>query len=526
LRSRARTLFISLRLGLFCPVFCLIFLWPGFAHPLFAQNKEQDAVKTPMVNVDLLRLFSLARTPATGFAGPLETSESARERYHWKGLLLQSLEFNVIENSWRIRSDEQIRDLLYNKPYWHDYAASLKQFNMRRWNDGDSFVVNYVGHPLQGAVSGYIEIQNDPAARLLEISRSREYWKSRGMAMLWATVYSIQSEIGPLGEAAIGNEGGWTYPRNLGCTKPCSKFRPGIDTYTNNTGWVDFIITPVVGTLWMIAEDTVDRFIADPYQKHDVEYRLGYPKILRSALTPARSFANVMRGQKPWYRDWQTLGTPYFRGFRFIQSDESMEEQASRPRFEVSPHYTLLSIAVNTPNCQNCRRTTTGRGIEMSYRLTHWLDADVDLNRQADASPLPSDRAGGTLYNGLFGIRTGLDTEHYALKLAIRPGFVQFEDAYLTSPAPASTKEPETGTITHFVWNAAVSVDYRVARNFAFRATLGETLVRYRTATEDPPGIGTVPYLSWLSHENFVNRGNWTFETGPVFRFGSSRKEQ
>ncbi len=65
-------------------------------------------------------------------------------------------------------------------------------------NDGDSFVVNYVGHSLQGAVSSYIEIQNDPVARNLEISSSPEYWKSRLMGLLWATVYSTQSEIGPI----------------------------------------------------------------------------------------------------------------------------------------------------------------------------------------------------------------------------------------------------------------------------------------------------------------------------------------
>lgn len=179
------------------------------------------------------------------------------ERYHWKGLLIQSLEFNAIENSVRLASDDQIRIFLVNKPFWHDYAASLKQFNIRRWNDGDDFLVNYIGHPLEGAVAGYIEIQNDPKARMLEISGNREYWKSRGMARLWATVFSTQSEIGPLGEAGIGNEGGWTYPK-LKCTRPCPQYKPGITHYTNNTGWADFIVTPTVGMLWVLMEDMLD----------------------------------------------------------------------------------------------------------------------------------------------------------------------------------------------------------------------------------------------------------------------------
>ena len=56
-----------------------------------------------------------------------------------------------------------------------------------------------------------------------------------------------------MGEAAIFNEGGFTYPLDCKGDKPeCT----ATAKYTNNTGWVDFIITPTVGTLWMIGEDT------------------------------------------------------------------------------------------------------------------------------------------------------------------------------------------------------------------------------------------------------------------------------
>ena len=74
------------------------------------------------------------------------TDEYAKsEHYHWRGLLAQSLFFNVIENGFRAASDDQIRNLLANKPFWHDYAASVRQFNMRRWNDGDDFLLTIPG---------------------------------------------------------------------------------------------------------------------------------------------------------------------------------------------------------------------------------------------------------------------------------------------------------------------------------------------------------------------------------------------
>lgn len=192
------------------------------------------------------------------------------EPFHWKGLLLQSLSFDMLQNATRIMTaDQRDRHILLNKPFWSDYWASLNQFNMRRWNDGDSIKVNYIGHPMQGAISGYIEVQNDPRGRLQEISKDPEYWRSRFRAFLWQTVYSTQWEIGPLGETAIFNQGGFTYP--IRCNKhpgtPDYCENPGT-TYTNNTGWVDFIITPVVGSLWLIGEDAIDRYISDPLVRH------------------------------------------------------------------------------------------------------------------------------------------------------------------------------------------------------------------------------------------------------------------
>jgi hypothetical protein len=183
-----------------------------------------------------------------------EPASVAEEPYHWKGLLLQSFAFNALEDGVRVMTANQSdRHILLNKPFWSDYFASLQQFNMRRWNDGDSIPVNYIGHPMQGAISGYIEVQNDPRGRGLKISKSPLYWHSLYRATLWSTVYSTYSEIGPTGEAGIFNEGGFTYP--LGCHGSTNKQAcEATAKYTNNTGWVDFIITPVAGALWMIGE--------------------------------------------------------------------------------------------------------------------------------------------------------------------------------------------------------------------------------------------------------------------------------
>ncbi len=87
--------------------------------------------------------------------------------------------------------------------------------NLHGWADGDPFYVNYVGHPMQGAVSGYIWTLNDPKYRNVRFGKDPEYWKSRLRAGAFAFAYSEWTEIGPvMSEAAIGNIQAF-YPQHL-----------------------------------------------------------------------------------------------------------------------------------------------------------------------------------------------------------------------------------------------------------------------------------------------------------------------
>ena len=68
-----------------------------------------------------------------------------------------------------------MRHLVADGPFWHNYFASLGQWHMDRWSDGDDFLVDDIGHPMQGAVSAFIEIQNSPSQRVLRLSNSKAY---------------------------------------------------------------------------------------------------------------------------------------------------------------------------------------------------------------------------------------------------------------------------------------------------------------------------------------------------------------
>ncbi len=492
-------------------------------QPLPTETEQEDPSGTAIAGVEGIDLgaayaaihhsfFRSARqiqdrTPDDAKAG----DPGVGEPYHWRGLIAQSLFFNVIENSFRAASDDQIRVLLANKPFWHDYVASMRQFNMRRWNDGDDFLVNYVGHPMQGAVSGFIEVQNDPAGRQQEISATRAYWNSRFKAFLWETAYSTHSEISPIGEAGIGNEGGWTYP--IHCHSICTA--PGTyKKYTNNTGWVDFIITPTVGTLWLLAEDTLDRFVSDRIQSGNTSRIL--PKIVRGTLNPSRTMANALRFKAPWYRDFQhspELEASY--GVHALPSDESIQEAKNFRRFAVTPYFIGLPFGTAAHSCTLCMQNP-GAGFEADLALTRRIAVSFAMSKQQNLMQKGSTTAGSTVNTSL-GLRLIYDRPNNTLSLAVRPGILT-EHAITPSGIGNDFALSET-SVSHTATTVMVSNDYKFSHSIAWRSSFGVNLVRYRNPLRTPPGIGNPPYLSFLSHDSYSNKATCTLEMGPLFHF-------
>ena len=471
--------------------------------------------------------------------------DRAPSTYQWRGLIWQTVEFNVAENGFRVASDSTMRDLLAHKPFWHDWLSSMQQWNMRRFSDGDDFLVDDVGHPIQGAVSAYLEIQNSPTDSRIEWG-DPGYVSSRFKGFLWATVFSTHEKISPAGEAGIGNDGGFTYGNNCDYHCTSANFGPatGHTKYTNNTGWTDLVVTPTVGMLWVLAEDVLDKDVSDRLtEAYPDKYWVNF---IRGGLSPSRSFANMLRWRTPWYRDFQQSRVEENR-VHFFRSDEE-EAWRSIPRFQVAPYFDSFSIAANTAECFNCRRSALGIGLQQSTHMRGWLSFDSLVSYHANASPLPSDRAGGNMTVAAFGLSANKQWHSYAVHIGLLPGLVRFSNAYLTSPvsfivpvtptdigtiatAPPTQPEPgvidangtplqpHLGAINHFLWDVNLSGDLRFTRALAIRVGVDEDLVRYRTDKVDPPGIGAAPYFSWLSKENFINRGNHSFHVGPVFSF-------
>lgn len=250
----------------------------------------------------LLPCFSYCETPA--YAGPDEYSssndtklppdtpavpvqnvsvaqvESAPQKTKWGATARQSFMFLAMQHGVRMT---QIKTRRYLGGKFFDEWANSASHVGDGWSDGDSFLTNYVGHPMQGAISGYILVQNDPKAVRLEYGRDRAYWNSRFRAMAWSTFYSTQFELGPVSEASIGHVG---------------KVR-------GTQGMIDLVVTPVGGFGLMLAEDAVDKYIVKTLESRTASATKR--RFYRVFFNPDRAVANCLRFRLPWHRDTRSL---------------------------------------------------------------------------------------------------------------------------------------------------------------------------------------------------------------------------
>jgi hypothetical protein len=206
--------------------------------------------------------------------GPIPEA-TTEPRFRWAPAIKQSLFFMSLQHAFRLATEPGTRAELRG-PFFKDWLSSIRGYG--GWKDGDPAVVNYVGHPMMGSVAGFIEIQNDRAGKRQVFGRSERYWSSRVRALLFSAGYSALFELGPFSEASVGNVG------RLSAT----------------SGMVDLVVTPTLGTGWLIAEDAVDRYVIS---KLEGKIKNRVVKILlRGGLNPSRSFASMLGGHEPWIR--------------------------------------------------------------------------------------------------------------------------------------------------------------------------------------------------------------------------------
>lgn len=298
------------------------------------------------------------------------------EGIRWGPLMNESLFFLGVEHAYRFAAEPFTRERLSGK-FFEDWGASIG--NLHGWGDGDPFIINYVGHPMEGAVTGYLFVQNDSKYQKTEFGRNRAYWKSRLRATAFSFASSEFFEIGLISEASLGNA----------------------QQYFPQQGLVDHAITPVVGLVWMIGEDWLDRDVIRRFEEHTSN---PYVKLLvRAGLNPARSMANAMRIELPWHRDTRpgvfgnrkeallatggpsSSGDPPAVSLREKKTEPALNdlESGPLPRLDFTTTYSYVQLAAGKSGALGCH----GGGATATYHFNSWFGITADVGGCKMVSP-------------------------------------------------------------------------------------------------------------------------------------------
>lgn len=423
------------------------------------------------------------------------------DKFAFKRAFIETFDVNLFFHVWRAAFDPGLRYNLAHKPLWHDYIASFSGYDMSHWGDGDDFVVNDVGHPLEGAVFGRVFLQNSPRSQVM-IGKNRQYWMSRLKALGWAAAWSTQLEIGPVSETMFGNQGGFTYVPNCGTTLLCLHDPRYPKPPTTNTGWTDFVVTPLIGTAWILGEDTIDKYVVMPIARN---HRILGGRVLRSALEPSRSFAAIFAGKFPW-----ELAAPEDNFVAptvpRLQKQHTVDPRPPLDHWEFGTQYSNLSLPVLSNQCSSgfCRMNLSGVGFNFVYNLTRGFAFDSTMNF------MPGQKGSQAMTQGLFGVKTGQRFKHFGLFAKLRPGFIYYQNAMPGGGDYASN------SLTRFAADFGGIFEYYPNRNSAWRVDAGTTLVRYLTNHPDPVQY---PLGSHLSTQYWVTQGNLQVSTSYTYRF-------
>jgi len=259
------------------------------ARPASAQEltRVQQAFLHPkpvtMVPVSLAPEFE----PAVGFQldfqqpspapdGSADPTTTEFKKGKLSKVILYAFELTFYEHVMRVAAQNFTRQELKG-PFFKDWFNSVHV--PHKWEDGDSWQVNYIGHAIHGSAAARIWLdQREPPP-----TSKKQYFKSLSHAMLFSLLFSIQYEIGPLSEASIGNVG----------------------LHVQDTGWVDHVWTPCGAVLWAMAEDGIDKYALTWVDQH-VPFLMARAAA-RMILNPGRMLANVSQNRTPWYRADRTI---------------------------------------------------------------------------------------------------------------------------------------------------------------------------------------------------------------------------
>jgi hypothetical protein len=425
----------------------------GFSTKIFDRNPPIASAENPF-NVTPAADFHPTAFPVAPEDLDAHSTLPARERqgFHWRRALTESFTFLLIEQAYVVHTDFRWvvseNGIPFNH-YWRDYKQSLSEWTQSGWDDGDPNWFGYIGHPIQGALTGFIQIQNDPRSARLEFSNTKAYWWSRLKAGLWNVAYSTQWNLGPLSEVTVEKYGSrdrapWTRSGTFPCTRDC----------LTGVGQIDIVMTPLGGVGWLIGEDILDKKLVRRVEAATQNRLL--IDTARVALNPLRAGANMLHGEHPWYRASRNVHEEIL-----FTDQEGLISTGESPKTQVLNHGDFF-LGYSHIGATHCEVVISGDGTRcdplsaLASSLSGWnMSFEKMYLRYFGAIADFGGQYGGLTQNDfLFGLRGG------ASEGRVRP----FAQAMI-----GAVRAKEVGTDTSFAEDLGVGIDFGLTHRLGWR---------------------------------------------------------
>jgi hypothetical protein len=385
-----------------------------------------------------------------------------KQGFHWRRALTESVTFLVIEQAYVVHTDfnwvVSENGVPFNH-FWRDYTQSLSEWVHSGWNDGDPNWFGYVGHPIQGALTGFIQIQNDPQGEKLEFSKTKAYWWSRFKAALWNTAYSTQWNLGPLSEVTVEKYGTkdrapWNYNGTYPCSRHC----------LTGVGQIDIVMTPLGGTGWLVGEDFLDKKIVRRVEGATQNRLL--IDTARCALNPIRGAANILHGKHPWYRASRDA-----QGMSLFSDQKTAVSTSETPKAQV-PNHGDVFFGYSHMGAAHCQAIFSGATIvcdPLSAKTSNLIGWNASVEKKylryfGAVADFSGQYGGVSQSNFLFGLRGGASIGRF------RP----FAQALVGAVHAQENGSAASKSDTSFAEALGVGVDFRLMRLLSWRIQADE----------------------------------------------------
>ena len=94
-----------------------------------------------------------AQEDVVNFVLPAVPKSQTGNSFEWRPAIEQSMRMLMVQHAFRVAAQPKTRRELGGS-FFGDYFQSVS--SVGGWGVGDNLAVNYINHPLQGAVSGFI----------------------------------------------------------------------------------------------------------------------------------------------------------------------------------------------------------------------------------------------------------------------------------------------------------------------------------------------------------------------------------